>query len=342
MANRVKNRRSSLLEDDVFAHSEKRSSRPRPKRDSANLVHGIVMRARGHHFDVRTDLNDQHRARLCEIRGRLRAEKNVDTLVAVGDRVWVLPDGDERGLIERIDERTTQLSRQQPGSKMDAEDVIIANPDQALIVFAAADPEPHPRMLDRFLVVAEANGLPATICINKTDLVEAGSTQEQFAHYERIGYHVIYASTKSGEGIEALRQLLLDKVTVVAGPSGVGKSSLINAVYPDLNLRVGDVSEFLHKGKHTTRSPQLFALPYGEESYIADTPGIRELGLFDIDPSNLPFYFVEMKPLLHDCHFPSCTHDHEPDCAIRRAVESGKISRSRYESYLKLLHGEDD
>ena len=330
------------MDDDVFAFSEKRSNKPHPKRDSTNLVHGIVMRTRGHHYDVRTDVNDQHRTRLCEIRGRLRAEKNVDTLVAVGDRVWVLPDGDTRGLIERIDEREHRLSRQQPGSKMEAEDVIIANPDQVLIVFAAADPEPHLRMLDRFLVIAEANELPAIICINKMDLVDEGIIQAQFSIYEKIGYPVIYASTKADEGIGELHAQLLDKVTVVAGPSGVGKSSLINAIHPALNLRVGDVSEFLHKGKHTTRSPQLFALPFGEESYIADTPGIRELGLYDIDPSNLPFYFIEMKPFLNDCHYPSCTHDHEPQCAVLKAVEEGKISRSRYDSYLRLLHGEEE
>lgn len=341
MANRVKNRRFALIDDDVLAHSEKHSSKPRPKRDSDNLIHGTVTRARGHHYDVRTDANDLHRNRMCELRGRLRAEKSFDTLVAVGDRVWIVPDGKERGLIERIDERHSRLSRQQPGSKVEAEDVILANPDQALIVFAAADPEPHLRMLDRFLVIAEANQLPSIICINKTDLVDEAALQETFAVYHHIGYTVIFASTKSGEGIAELGELLEDKLTVVAGPSGVGKSSLINAIHPALNLRVGDVSEFLHKGKHTTRSPQLFTLPFGEESYVADTPGIRELGLYDIDPSNLPFYFVEMKSFLHDCRFPSCTHDHEPDCAVRRAVEEGKIKASRYDSYLRMLHGEE-
>jgi ribosome biogenesis GTPase len=341
MANRLKNRRFDLLHDDRLAQAEKRSSKPKPKRDSANLLPGVVLRARGHHYDVRTHEGDDFRLRLCEVRGRLLAEKRFDTLVTVGDRVWVLPSLEDHGLIERIDERRSSLSRQQPGAKISAEDVILANLDQVLIVFAAAEPEPHLRMLDRFLVIAEANQLNAVICVNKIDLVGIDNARALFAEYERIGYEVLYVCAQSGFGIEDLRNLLLDKVTAVVGPSGVGKSSLLNAIHPELQLRTGELRQFLHKGRHTTRSAQLFALPLSEESYVADTPGIRELGLYEIDPANLPFYFIEMKPCLSACRYPSCTHDHEPECAVREAVAAGKISTERYDSYLRLLYGEE-
>jgi ribosome biogenesis GTPase len=138
-----------------------------------------------------------------------------------------------------------------------------------------------------------------------------------------------------------LRDFLTDRITVVTGPSGVGKSSLINAVHPDLHLREGDLRDFMNKGRHTTRAAQLFRLPFGRNSYVADTPGIRELGLYDIEPSNLPFYFREMTAYLHDCRYPGCTHDHEPGCAVRAAVERGEIARERYESYLRLLQGDE-
>ncbi|MEZ4866235.1 MAG: ribosome small subunit-dependent GTPase A [Caldilineaceae bacterium] len=336
MANRGKQRPYEQMQ-----FEERRGKKFKPKKSSANLIAGIVTRARGHHFDVQTDPSSDNRVRVCEVRGRLRIEKQVDTLVAVGDHVWVLPNGADRGLIEQVEERQTVLSRQRPGANMLAEDVILANPDQVLIVFAAAEPEPHLRLLDRFLVVAEFNELPAVICVNKIDLAGIDHARALFGPYAEIGYPVIYASTVLGEGIEAMHALLQDKITVVSGPSGVGKSSLINAIHPTLNLQVGDLREFLNKGKHTTRAAQLFRLPVGDNTYIADTPGIRELGLYDIDPADLSFYFIEMQEYLHDCHFPGCTHDHEPACAVRDAVQAGKIAQARYDSYLRLLHGEE-
>ncbi len=337
MANRGKNQSYEQLEVD----ERKVGRKARPKKDSENLVHGIVLRARGHHYDVRTLESDGHKMRMCEVRGRLLIDKNWGTLVAVGDSVWVMPTGALHGKIERIDERRSVLSRQDPSSPVSSEDVILANPDQALVVFAAANPEPHPRMLDRFLVIAEANTLQVIICVNKVELVTPEQVQEMFGPYERIGYRVIYASAAQNTGIDELRELLTDRITVVTGSSGVGKSSLLNAIHPELELRTGDLRDFMDKGMHTTRAAQLLALPLGEETYVADTPGIRELGLYDIDPSNLQFYFVEMEPFLHACRYPSCTHDHEPECAVRAAVEAGQITASRYDSYLRLLHGEE-
>lgn len=341
MANRGKQKIGDQRYHDDLRFEERRGRKPKPKKESSNLIAGIVIQARGHHYDVQTDPASDNRVRLCEVRRRLLAEKNIDTLVAVGDQVWVLPDGETGGKIERIEERHSVLSRQRPGLETAAEDVILANPDQVLIVFAAAEPEPHLRMLDRFLVIAEFNDLPAVICVNKIDLVGIEQARALFGAYETIGYPVIYASAKLGEGIAAIHDLLADQLTVVTGPSGVGKSRLINAIHPALALQVGELRDFLHKGKHTTRAAQLFRLPYGEKSYIADTPGIRELGLYDIDPADLAFYFIEMKAYLHDCRYPNCTHDHEPDCAVRTAVAAGKISAARYDSYLRLLHGEE-
>lgn len=341
MANRGKQRTQDQRYEDHLQFEERRGRKPKPKRDSANLIAGTVIRARGHHYDVQTDPASDNRVRLCEVRGRLLAEKNIDTLVAVGDSVWVLPEGEEKGKIERIDERHSVLSRQRPGMNASAEDVILANPDQALIVFAAADPDPHLRMLDRFLVIAEFNDLPAVICANKIDLIGIEAARAIFGLYETIGYRVIYTSAKAGEGIAALHDLLADQLTVVTGPSGVGKSKLINAIHPVLDLQVGELRDFLHKGKHTTRTAQLLRLPFGDNTYIADTPGIREIGLYDIDPADLSFYFIEMKEYLPVCRYSGCTHDHEPECAVRAAVEAGKIATERYASYLRLLHGEE-
>jgi ribosome biogenesis GTPase len=179
------------------------------------------------------------------------------------------------------------------------------------------------------------------ICVNKLDLSSAANAEALFGLYTDIGYPVIYASTVTGEGIDELRRLLSDRVTVISGPSGVGKSSLLNAIQPGLNVQIGDVSEVLGKGKHTTRAAQLYDLPFGTDTFVADTPGIRELGLYEIDEQNLGFYFREFVPFIHQCRYPNCTHDHEPECAVRNAVEAGVISQERYQSYLRLLHGEE-
>lgn len=323
------------------SYRERVNKRPVQKKDSAGAIKGVVVRARGHVYDVEPAGERGSKALMCEVRGRLLQERGKDTLVAVGDSVWVQTTQPGKGLIERIEPRHSVLSRQQPGINTPAEDVILANPDQALVVFAATQPEPHLRMLDRFLVVAEANELPVVLCVNKVELVGMNAVKAVFSLYEQIGYPVLYASANDNLGIDKLREQLTGRITVVTGPSGVGKSSLLNAVHPDLNLRTGDLRDFASKGRHTTRAAHLYRLPLGIDTYVADTPGIRELGLYEIAPENLGFYFREMLPFIHECRFPGCTHDHEPDCAVRAAVERGDITKARYDSYLRLLHGEE-
>ena len=323
----------------------RRNRKSKPKKASKNLIPGIVIRALGHHYEVKTDPAVDpvapNQIRLCEVRRRLLQDRSKDTLLAVGDRVQLVPNGDDAGKIEQIEERTSVLSRQQPGVNRPAEDVILANPDQALIVFAIIDPEPHLRMLDRFLVIAEANEIPAVICVNKIDLTGRPQAEALFGPYSTAGYRVIYVSAATNQGMDELADLLRDRITVITGPSGVGKSSLLNALHPDLALDTGDLRDFMNKGKHTTRTATLLPLPIGKATFVADTPGIRELGFYEIDPGDLAFYFIDIAPYVNECRYPNCTHDHEPGCAVRAAAEQGAIAPARYDSYLRLLHGEE-
>jgi ribosome biogenesis GTPase len=214
--------------------------------------------------------------------------------------------------------------------------VILANPDQAVFIFSVRNPFPSLRMLDRLLVLAENNDLPAVICANKIDLMEDRDEGTRlFGIYEEIGYDVIYTSARTGQGVDALRERLAGKLSVLSGPSGVGKSSLLNAVQPELGLAVREISDATGKGRHTTVSVRLWPLASG--GYVADTPGLREAGFFDIEPEELAWHFVEIRPFLSDCRFSSCTHTHEPSCAVKAAVRDGSISQVRYDSYLRLL-----
>jgi ribosome biogenesis GTPase len=306
----------------------------------AELRTGLVIQARSGRHKVR----DGDSVAFCSVRGKLKQERRLTDLIASGDRVLWRPTRPGRGVIEEVLPRETQLSRRQPGpGRIPVEDVIVANPDQAVFIFSVCEPAPHLRMLDRLLVIAEANELPALICANKIDLLgdDAKAVAEArclFGTYEQIGYPVIYTSALTGQSVEVLRELLRDKLSVLSGPSGVGKSSLLNAVQPELGLATREISEVTGKGRHTTVGIQLWSLPGG--GYVADTPGLREAGFWDIEPEELAYYFVEMRPYLSDCRFSSCTHTHEPGCAVKAAVEAGAIHEARYDSYCRLLAGE--
>jgi ribosome biogenesis GTPase len=276
---------------------------------------------------------------VAQLPGRLKQEWQRSTIVAVGDRVTVSVNEDGTGTIESVAERHAVLSRTRTSAEgrhllKDQEQVLVANPDQVVFVFAVKKPHPSPRKLDRFLVVAEMNDLPAIICVNKIDLTGIEKARAQFGLYEEIGYPVIYSSAKTGEGIAELRDCFRGKLSVLAGSSGVGKSSLLNAIQPGLGLKVLEVSKATGKGMHTTRFAQLFPLEIG--GYVADTPGIRGLALFDVESGELDAYFREIGPLVADCQFSDCSHEHEPGCAVLAAVADGRISPQRYDSYLRL------
>jgi ribosome biogenesis GTPase len=245
------------------------------------------------------------------------------------------PQDDGSFAIEDVAPRRSRLVRKAPGAGRAREKVIAANLDQVVIVFASARPDPNPRMLDRFLILAEANELTPLIILNKSDLVDAAAIEAFLQPYRAAGYATLATAAKAGIGIDDLRSRLCGANSALTGPSGVGKSSLLNAVQPGLGLRIGEVSAAMNKGTHTTVSARLIPLECG--GFVADTPGLKEVGLWDIEAEDLGSYFPEFRPLVDDCRFgSSCSHTHEPKCAVRDAVEAGEIGRGRYESYLTL------
>jgi ribosome biogenesis GTPase len=301
--------------------------------------HGLVLRARSGFYTIVTDDGTLVEARL---RGRVKKERQASDLAVIGDRVVVehLPDGS--GAIASVETREHRFSRRQPGPRGSwREDVIVANPDLVTIVFSVDRPPPNPRLIDRFLVVAEYNEVPALIVANKVDLLGADAAREIFAPYERIGYQVVYASARAGTGLEELRERLAGRLSIVTGPSGVGKSTLLNGLQPGLRLATGEVSSVLSgKGKHTTTHAELLPLDGPDGGYVADTPGIRELGLWQIPPSELAWCFPEFRDHLGSCAFNDCSHLHEPRCGLRAAVGSAAVSEERYDSYRRMLTGD--
>jgi len=299
-----------------------------------------VIRTQSGFFTVQTDQGIY----VAQLRGKLKEDYKETDLVALGDRVKIEPlpiEADQvNAVIVEVAPRQRVLSRVAPssavGTSAEREQVIIANPDQAIFVFAAAHPAPHTRMLDRFLVAAEKAEIPEIrICVNKVDLVaDRAEVLNKFGVYERIGYPLLLVSAKTGEGLDALREALAGKISVFTGPSGVGKTSLLNAIEPDLGRRVSEVSRATTKGRHTTRYSELVPLASG--GYIADTPGIRSISPWDVEPDELDGYYIEIAPHVAACRFQDCTHAHEPGCAVRAAVARGEISPERYDSYLRL------
>jgi ribosome biogenesis GTPase / thiamine phosphate phosphatase len=302
-------------------------------------IRGLVLRARSGFYTVSTDEGDLVESQL---RGRVKRERQSSDLAVIGDRVELERQPDGTGAIIAVERRERRFSRRQPGPRgIWREDVMVANPDLVAVVFACDRPPPNPRLIDRFLVIAEYNDVPALLVANKVDLVGTDAARERFGAYERIGYDVLYTSAKDGTGVDELRGRLAGRLSIVTGPSGVGKSTLLNAIQPGLRLATGEVSEILdRRGRHTTRLAELHPIDGPAGGYVADTPGIRELGPWQIPQSELAWCFPEFRDHLGHCAFNDCTHLHEPRCGLREAVDAGAVSDERYDSYRRIATGD--
>ena len=324
-------RKRTIMQDVNAAPPTVGEATEMPAVDAAVCLPGRVLRVHGLQSVV--ELADGRQLR-CAVRRLLRSlvteERNI---VTTGDRVWVRPAPNDEGLIERVEPRHGLLTR----ASRNREHVLVANVDQVVIVVSLVEPDLKPHLIDRYLASAERGNIAPIVCLNKADLVDPVVCQPLIGMYSQMGIPALLTSAKSGMGIERLRELLADRQTVFSGQSGVGKSSLLNAVQPELALRVREVSESTQKGKHTTTTAELIRLDFG--GWVVDTPGIRQFALWDIRPEEMEGFFVEMRPFVALCAFPDCTHTHEERCAVKRAVVLRQISGSRYTSYLGLFTG---
>lgn len=325
-------RRRTIIQEETHAETGGAEPAEMPAVDISACLLGRVLRLHGLFSVVETDDGRQFR---CAVRRLLRSlstdERNI---VTTGDRVWFRPAPNNEGLIERVEPRHGLLTRASRGR----EHVIVANVDQVVIVMSLVEPDLKPHLIDRYLVSAAHGEIAPIICLNKADLVEHAFVQPLIGLYSQLGIPTFLTSAATGLGIERLRQILTGRETVLAGQSGVGKSSLLNAIQPDLGLEVREVSEATQKGRHTTTTAGLIRLNIG--GWVVDTPGIRQFELWDIIPEEVEGFFPEFRPFVHLCGYPDCTHTHEDRCAIKRAVKRRQISEQRYVSYLGLFSGE--
>lgn len=303
--------------------------------DEASCLRGRVLSVHGL---VCTVQDEQGQTWQCVTR-RLLKTLSTDQrhVVTVGDRVLFRPVDQtqaKEGNIQRIEPRRGNLSRGVRGRQQ----VLVANVDQLLIVASAAEPRLKPNLIDRMLVAAEHGRIRPIVCINKIDLVEPASLQALVGVYGQMGYTVLLLSAKTGFGIERLRRMLAGQASVVAGQSGVGKSSLLNAVDARLHLRVQPVSTETEKGRHTTTTAHL--IPLGCGGWVVDTPGMRQFELWDVIPEEVAGFYRDLRPYVSLCRFPDCTHTHEEDCAVKNAVADGRLDERRYESYCHLAAGD--
>jgi ribosome biogenesis GTPase len=307
-----------------------------------NMQQGLIIKAQSGFFTVETGQGfvvpqSGTNQVICQLRGKLKRGRAMGDIAALGDKVLITVGADGSGAIEEVEERKQAIVRLDPRPQGQYQQVLLANADQAVFVFACAHPHPKLRMLDRFLVISEKQRVPAVIVANKTDLVK--DAKQIFALYEPLGYRVIYTSTKTGAGIDELHDTLKSKISALAGPSGVGKSSLLNEIQPGLGLAVNEISKVMNKGRHTTVTRQMFPLVGG--GYVADTPGWKSLALWDTEPEEMEAYFPELRDLVQHCQFSDCSHTHEPKCAVLAAVKEGRVHPERFDSFLRLRAGQE-
>jgi ribosome biogenesis GTPase len=303
-------------------------------------MQGLVIKSTGSWYEVQTD---EGRLIKCRIKGKFRTlDIKTTNPVAVGDRVTVEPEPDqETGLITELEPRKNYIIRKSVNLSKQAQ-IIAANLDQAFLIVTLASPRTSLGFIDRFLVTSEAYDIPAKLIFNKLDLFSAEGLEilsQYQSIYEQAGYPCYSVSALKATNLDQLRELLKDKVTLVSGHSGVGKSTLINALLPGYELKTGDISDWSDKGKHTTTFAEMFKLPFG--GYLIDTPGIRELGVFDIEKQELGRLFPEIRKLMDNCRFNNCRHINEPGCAVLEALEEGELEPSRYDSYLSIYNNND-
>jgi ribosome biogenesis GTPase len=303
---------------------------PQVDRESSRL--GRVLRVQGLISIVRDESGATFRCATRRLLKTLATDQR--HVVAAGDIVWFRPAGKGEGIIERVEPRHGVVSRTSRGRQH----VLVANVDQVVVVASAAEPRLKPNLIDRLLVTAEKGGIRPIICINKIDLVAPADLLPLVGVYAQLGYEVLLVSAVSGLGVDRLRQGLAGAQSVVTGQSGVGKSSLLNAIEPGLSLQVQEVSEETQKGRHTTSAAELIPLSFG--GYVVDTPGIRQFQLWDVIPEEVAGFFRDLRPYVSRCRFPDCTHTHEDDCAVKDAVADGWIDARRYESYVQIRSGD--
>ena len=301
---------------------------------------GLVIKNTGSWYTVKTDSNQLVE---CKIKGNFRLKGIRSTNpVAVGDRVSITPNQEGTAFITSIEDRKNYIIRKSPNLSKQSH-IIAANVDQAFLVVTINRPVTSTTFIDRFLASAEAYRVPVVLLFNKTDALEDEEREYQqmmIDLYETVGYQCLAISAANGSGMDKVRELLAGKTTVLSGNSGVGKSTLINSLLPDVQLKTAEISDAHNAGTHTTTFSEMLELPEG--GYIIDTPGIKGFGTFDIEPEELPSYFKEIFHFSKDCRFKNCTHTHEPGCAVLKAVEEHYIAQSRYLSYLNMLEDKEE
>jgi ribosome biogenesis GTPase len=325
-------RRRTIVQDEATGESGQEQG-DMPTADRGTCLAGRVLRVHGLTSVVETEDGQRFRCAVRRLLRSLRTEER--NIVTTGDRVWFRPAPNDEGMIESVEPRHGLLTRASRGR----EHVLVANVDQLVIVMALVEPELKPHLIDRYLVSAEQGGIQPILCLNKVDLVDPADCQSYVGLYAQLGIPAFLTSATTGQGMDRLRELLRDRQTVFSGQSGVGKSSLLNAIQPELGLRVREVSDVNQKGKHTTTTAELIKLDGG--GWVVDTPGIRQFQLWDVIPEEVEGFFPEMRPFVHRCAYPDCTHTHEDRCAVKQAVRRKQISEGRYLSYYGLFTGQE-